>query len=112
MEAIKSQDQPKKVCECRICARGRRFNALFEKMPVELQSELSALWEEVNMDFEADSTDLGVLQACIVGQWPGSESGTFLHRIDGVLYSVTCTKVEEKQPQTESNQLLNTLAGG
>ena len=85
----------KQTCTCKLCIRAGKYREFIAKLSPELHAELDKLWEDINMELEAESTDFAVLQSCIERQWPGSESGTFLHRVGNNLYEVTAKKVEE-----------------
>lgn len=82
-------------CNCKLCVRSRKFKELKNKLPEDVRKELEDLWEDINMELEADSTDLGVLQASIERDWPGTESGVFLHRAaNGKLFEVSSKQIE------------------
>ena len=86
-----------KKCECWHCSSFMpKVHAFESKLTPELLSEFRILVEELGNHAEADSMDLGSLNAKVEGTWPKENNKKYYTRINSKLYEVIGKPVEEK----------------
>jgi hypothetical protein len=73
-----------------------KVHAFEGKLTPELLEEFRILVNELWTHAEADSTDLGALNAKVEGMWPKEQGEQYYTRINGKLYEVSGKLVDEE----------------
>jgi predicted lipid-binding transport protein (Tim44 family) len=80
-----------------------KVHSFEDKLTPELLAEFNVLINELWIHAEADSTDLGALNAKVEGMWPKEQGEQYYTRINGKLYEVSGKLVEEEPHKPECN---------